>query len=65
MPFVTNLDGMSAREALWQILDDLDSLGDEVKGDDGRYRRAVGPILDRRHDIALTTEGDELTWLRD
>jgi hypothetical protein len=48
-------------EALWQILDDVDTLGDQCKSDDKCFRSAALVDAARRFEFA-SSNGYRLTW---
>ena len=43
---------------LFKLLDDIDTVGDTVKGDDAAYRKAVEAIHKKRFDVASTASGE-------
>ena len=47
-------------EALWALLDDIDTLDDAVKANDVAYRKEARRIANRRHEI-LVSDGYALT----
>ncbi len=54
---VTNLQGMVSD--LWTLLDDIDTLDDACKSNDGAFRKVIRDIQQRRHKI-LTSDGYNL-----
>lgn len=44
-------------DALWSLLDDIDSSGDVAKDDDATYRRRVERIQKKRWDTGVVTDG--------
>ena len=49
---------------LFQLLDDIDTVSDMVKGDDVAYRRMAQDIQKKRFDVA-TTDNYTVTFLLD
>lgn len=45
---------------LWNILDDIDTVSDIVKGDDALYRSLVEGLQAKRHNTGITTDGYSL-----
>lgn len=50
-----------AAEALWQMLDDIDTLDDACRDDDAAFRRLVRGVQQKRHELA-TSDGYRLYW---
>lgn len=50
-----------AAEALWQMLDDIDTLDDACRDDDAAFRRLVRGVQQKRRDLA-TSDGYRLYW---
>jgi hypothetical protein len=48
-------------EALWQLLDNIDTLQDVCKSDDVAFRRLVQRHHEKRHEY-LTSDGYRLYW---
>ncbi len=48
-------------EQLWQLLDDIDTLGDALKPEQTPYTVAVNSIATKRHQL-LASDGQELYW---
>lgn len=52
----------AAAEALWQLLDDIDTMDDMAKGDDVAYRRGVRKLHQQRASWATSPDGQILAW---
>lgn len=50
------------REFLWQLLDEIDTVSDIVKGDDAQYRRLCVGIQARRGEVGNSPDGQTITW---
>lgn len=50
-----------AAEALWQMIDDIDTLDDACRDDDAAFRRLVRGVQQKRHGLA-TSDGYRLYW---
>lgn len=48
-------------EFLFGLLDDIDTVGDVVKGSDAAYRKSVERIQRRRFETGIATDGYTLT----
>lgn len=57
-----DVDFAKAAEALWQIIDDIDTLDDWAKGDDRAFRSAVNAFVRRRFEYANSPDGYTLVW---
>lgn len=49
---------------LWRLLDNIDTLDDAIKADDGAFRNAVRKHQRRRFETGMTTDGYSL-WMPD
>lgn len=47
-------------EVLWGILDDIDTVSDEVEGDNAAYRARVEKLQSKRWETGITTDGQTL-----
>lgn len=54
------LDYKAAAEALWEILDDIDTVSDMVKGNDAGYRDMVEKLQKKRNDWMYSADGHTL-----
>lgn len=52
----------AAAEALWQLLDDIDTADDQARDDDARYRVTARTIAKRRSEHAVSFNGQTLVW---
>jgi hypothetical protein len=52
----------AAAEALWQLLDDIDTADDAARDDDARYRATARTIAKRRSEHAQSFDGHTLVW---
>lgn len=52
---------IAAADFLFALLDDIDTVSDAVKSDDGAYRKMVERIQRRRFEVA-TTDGYSVTF---
>lgn len=48
-------------EKLWQLLDDIDTLGDSMKPEQTPYFHAVQRISDKRREVLRSLDGYTLT----
>ena len=48
-------------EALWTLLDHIDTLDDASRGDDAEFRKRARRFLHRRHAILESVDGQTLT----
>ena len=51
---------LEALEALWDILDDIDTASDMAKENDAWYRKRVEALQKKRWDTTITTDGYKL-----
>ena len=51
---------LEALEALWDILDDIDTASDMAKENDAWYRKRVEALQKKRWDTMITTDGHKL-----
>ena len=51
---------LEALEALWDILDDIDTASDMAKENDAWYRKRVEALQKKRWDTMITTDGYKL-----
>ena len=52
----------TAAKALWQLLDDIDTVDDAARDDDASYRATARTIAKRRSECARSPDGQTLLW---
>lgn len=52
-----NMNKIEVIEALWKIIDNIDTIGDIAKDDDKFYRRLVEKEQIKRWDLPIKTDG--------
>ncbi len=51
-----------AAEALWQLLDDIDTQDDACRDNDALFRTRVRELQKKREDWAVSSDGQTLEW---